>query len=59
MPRSPFIAIALVIVVAGTAVGVHGHVWIAVAADVAGILVAVGGRALSKRLGRGKSPGGR
>jgi hypothetical protein len=54
MPRSPFIALALVIVVAGTAIGIQGHFWIGLAADAAGIALALGARALSKRLRRGK-----
>jgi hypothetical protein len=54
MPRNLIIALALVIVVAGTAVGTQGHFWIGIAADVVGILVAVSTKVLTKRRPRAK-----
>ncbi len=54
MPRSLLIAIALVIVVTGTAVGTQGHFWIGIGADFVGILVAVGAKVLTKPRGRAK-----
>ena len=49
MPRNLIIAITLVIVVAGTAGATQGHFWIGIAADFAGILVAVSSKVLAKR----------
>ncbi len=49
MRKNPLIWLALIVVLAGTAVGLQGHFWIAIAADVAAVALAVGSKVLASR----------
>ena len=53
MRKNPLIWLALVLVLAGTAVGFQGHFWIAIAADFAAVGVALGSKLLARRRKRG------
>ncbi len=56
MRKNPLIWLALAMVLAGTAIGLQGHFWIAIAADVAAVALAVGSKLLTKRRGRAERP---
>ena len=49
MRKNPLIWLALVVVLAGTIIGLQGHFWIAIAADFAAVALAVGAKLLAKR----------
>ncbi len=56
MRKNPLIWLALVIVLAGTAIGFQGHFWIGIAADFVAVILAVGSKLLAKRRGRTERP---
>jgi hypothetical protein len=56
MRKNPLIWLALVVVLAGTAIGLQGHFWIAIVADFAAIALAVGAKLLAKVRGRAERP---
>ena len=49
MRKNPLIWLALVVVLAGTIIGLQGHFWIAIAADFAAVALAVGAKLLASR----------
>jgi hypothetical protein len=49
MRKNPLIWVALAVILAGTAIGLQGHFWIAIAADFAAVVLAVGAKLLERR----------
>lgn len=49
MRKNPLIWLALVVVLAGTIIGLQGHFWVAIAADFAAVALAVAAKLLAKR----------
>ena len=52
MRKHPLIWLALVMVLACTAIGLNGHAWVAIVGDIAAVLIALG----AKHLARGRKP---
>ena len=49
MRRNPLVWIALGVILAGTFFGLQGHFWIAIAADVGAIVLALAAKRMMKR----------
>ena len=56
MRKNPLIWLALLIVLACTAIGVNGHAWVAVVGDIGAILFAIGAKLLERRRRRAQGP---
>jgi hypothetical protein len=52
MRKNPLVWLALGVILVGTLIGLQGHFWFAIAADVAAVALAVCAKLLSRRRNR-------